>query len=355
MFKSASVVLAGLALVVSSTAVIPSATAAEPTVTPTASTGPVVDVTPTTRWLNAKVRHTEFFSATFEAEAGETRAVATELVVWDAKRTAPSELFLGVTLTCTSPSGKVSSAEGGRNVWPASSDFTIPVALLLKTDVAGTYTCQADVMMCDPGDCTAPTGTGVVKIVTRKMNPRTHSFLEISAALPPWAQSQMVPQQGDVIVQAGQTQTVNWGFDLAESPGSVQVGGVLSMTNCIVDGYPDACAQAKKIAVQGRAVVTLQMKVIQQPTESGVTCASAVATSATGAGKQVITWQQHHAVEAVYIPSFELSDAPGCGTSVNAVVTVTVGKGNAVVLESGDLSKLSSLIYVVPAGSLVEP
>ena len=348
MFKSASVVLAGLALVVSSTAVIPSATAAEPTVTPTASTGPVVDVTPTTRWLNAKVRHTEFFSATFEAEAGETRAVATELVVWDAKRTAPSELFLGVTLTCTSPSGKVSSAEGGRNVWPASSDFTIPVALLLKTDVAGTYTCQADVMMCDPGDCTAPTGTGVVKIVTRKMNPRTHSFLEISAALPPWAQSQMVPQQGDVIVQAGQTQTVNWGFDLAESPGSVQVGGVLSMTNCIEKSYPRVCSGAGKTAIRGSATANVSMKLQQVATTPGTACATATATQGSGVGTTKITWQQHHAVLSIFVPDFTLSEDPGCGQTVQVTVTVKAGKGNALALEAGSKAKITSIMYAIP-------
>lgn len=316
------------------------------------SSGSVMDVTPTTRWLNAKQRHTEFFKASFTAQEGENRYVATELVVWDAKKTAPSELFLGVTLTCTSPSGKQVSAEAGRNVWPANSDFTIPVGVMHTADVSGTYTCIADVMMCDPGDCTAPTGQGIVKIMTRKMDPRNFSFLYISSVLPAWAQAERVPASGDTLVPAGGSTTLSWGFDVTESqPGAVRVGGIISMTDCIEKSYPTTCAKAKKIASQGSAKVTLSLTATQLATESGVTCATATATPANGAGLDVITWQQHHAVYSIYIPDFTLSTAPGCGDTVQVAVKVAVGKGNSVVVESGDKAKWSSTLYAIPGDS----
>lgn len=150
---------------------------------PQASDPSILDVTPLTTVLDARKRHTEFFSLSFQAEAGEVRFVATELVVKDAKRTAPDELFLGVTLSCTSPSGRMTSAEAGRNVWPAGSDFTIPVGFTMQTDAAGLHRCRSDVMMCDPGNCTSPTGTGKVAIVTQKMDPRNFSLLYVSTAL----------------------------------------------------------------------------------------------------------------------------------------------------------------------------
>ncbi len=326
---------------------------APPGVAQADSSGSVRDVTPTTRWLNAKERHTEFFTATFEAEAGEARYVGTELVVWDAKKTAPDEIFLGVTLTCTGPSGKVvAQAEAGRNVWPANSDFSIPVVALAMTKEAGTHTCVADVMMCDPGNCTAASGTGIVKVVTRKMNPREYSFLYISAALPSWAQSKQVPPSGDTLVPSGGKQTLSWGFDVTEAqPGPVRVGGVLSMTNCIEKSYPTACAKAKKTAIQGSATVVLSLTATQLSTESGVTCATVKATPDNGAGKDTITWQQHHAVYQIYIPDFTLSTAPGCGNTVQVSVVVQALKGNSVVVESGSGAKWSSTLYAIPGDS----
>jgi hypothetical protein len=67
--------------------------------------------------------------------------------------------------------------------------------------------------------------------------------------------------------------------------------GVSSMTHCIEKSSPTSCATAK-------------------------------ATAANGAGKDVITWQQHHAVYSIDVPDFTLSTMAGCGISVLVSVTV---------------------------------
>ena len=315
---------------------------------PRASDPATLDVTPLTTVLDARKRHTEFFSASFQAEAGEVRFVATELVVKDAKNTSPNELFLGVTLTCTSPSGRMTSAEAGRNVWPAGSDFTIPVGFTMQTDVEGAHKCQADVMMCDPGNCTSPTGTGRVAIVTQKMDPKDFSFLYVSTALPSWAQSQRVPPGGDRVIKPGTSSTMTGTFDVSQAPGPVRVGAILSMTNCIEKSYPDACKAAGKTAPRGSATGTVSLTLSQDATVPGTTCATVSATPATGAGARKITWQQHHAVFSIYIPDFELSDDPGCGDTVSASVTVKAGKGNAIALEAGSKAKITSVLYAIP-------
>lgn len=331
---------------------VPAALAAQPVV-PTTSDGEVVDVTPTTATLNAKKRHTRFFSASFQAEAGETRYVGTELVVLDAKGTAPNELFVGVTLSCTSPSGRVTSAEAGRNVWPAASSFSIPVAFTFVTDVAGTHSCQATVMMCDPGNCNSPTGKGVVRIVTQKMDPRTYSLLYISTALPAWAQSDRAPASGkDQVVKPGTAYTIKQSFDLSEASDPIRVGGLLSITNCIEKTYPTSCKAAGKTKATGSAKVTLSATLTQVATTPGASCTTAKATGTTGAGKTTITWQQHHAVVGIRIPDLTLSDDPGCSETVNLAITVRVAKGNAAVIEPGSRAKTTSIVYAIPGDAI---
>ena len=315
---------------------------------PQASDPSILDVTPLTTVLDARKRHTEFFEVNFQAEAGEVRFVATELVVKDAKRTAPDELFLGVTLSCTSPSGRVTSAEAGRNVWPAGSDFMIPVGFSMQTDVAGAHKCQADVMMCDPGNCASPTGKGKVAIVTQKMDPESYSFLYVSTALPSWAASTRVPTTGDRLIKAGTSYTMSGSFDVSQAPGPIRVGGIFSMTNCIEKAYPDACKDAGKTKIRGSATGTVSLTLSQVPTVPGTTCSTATASKATGAGPKKITWQQHHAVFTIYIPDFELSDDPGCGQTIDVTVTVKAGKGNAIALEAGSKAKMTSVIYAIP-------
>jgi hypothetical protein len=316
---------------------------------PVTSSGGTVDRTPTTRVLNVADEHTSFFSTTFDADAGESRFVSTGLVVMDAKGTSPNEIFLGVTLLCTSPSGQTTEAEGGRNVWPGGGSFSITVDMMLNTDVAGSYTCQSDVMMCDPGACNGSPGTGKVKIVTRKMNPKEHSFLLVTAALPAWAQAIQEPPGGDQLVAPGKSLVLTETFDVSEDGGqSVEVGAMLSMTNCIEDDYPTACGSAKSVRANGSAKVRLSITAKQLPTEQGVTCATKSGNKATGTGTWTITWQQHHAVDVLWVPDFELSQAAGCGNSVQVQVTVKVLKGNSLVVESGDKAKWSSLVYVVP-------
>jgi len=86
------------------------------------------------------------------------------LVVEDAVNAQPAELFVGMTLTCTSPSGKSRVVETGRTVWPDAASFAIPMAFTFVADSTGTYECQTDVMMCNPGNCTSPTGSGRLRI-----------------------------------------------------------------------------------------------------------------------------------------------------------------------------------------------
>jgi hypothetical protein len=321
---------------------------ATPSAAPAASDPAVRDVTPLTKVLDARKRHTEFFSASFQAEAGEVRFVGTELVVKDANKTAPRELFLGVTVSCKSPSGRVTSAEAGRNVWPAGSDFTIPVGFVMQTDVAGTHRCRSDVMMCDPGNCASPTGTGRVTIVTQKTNPKNFSLLYISTALPAWAQSKRVPVDGDRIIKPGSTYSVSETFDVSEAPGPVRVGAIFSITNCIEKAYPDACRKAGKTSIRGSATATVSLALEQEVTTPGATCATARATQGSGVGATRITWQQHHAVLTAYVPDFVLSTAPGCGQTVNVTFSVKAGKGNALAMESGSNAKVASVLYAIP-------
>jgi hypothetical protein len=348
--KLASFVLPAILVV----AVLPTAgpALAAPGAAPATSSTEVLDVTPTTATLSAKKRHTNFFVASFNAEAGETRFVGTELVVLDAKGTSPNELFLGVTLSCTSPSGRVTTAEAGRNVWPAASSFMIPVGFTFATDVAGVHKCAATVMMCDPGNCTSPTGKGTVRIVTKSMDPRSYSFLYVSTSLPDWASSQRVPSSGDKVVRPGSSFTMSDSFDVTESPGPVRVGGIFSVTNCIEKSYPDACKAAGKTNPRGSASATVSLTVSQEVLTPGTQCATAVATRANGAGPYRITWQQHHAVMAVYVPDFDLTEDPGCGTTVDVTVTVKAGKGNAVVVESGSKAKTTSVLYAIPGDTI---
>ena len=321
---------------------------AEEPVTSRASDPATLDVTPLTTVLDARKRHTEFFSASFQAEAGEVRFVATELVVKDAKNTAPDELFLGVTLSCLSPSGRMTSAEAGRNVWPAGSEFTIPVGFTMQTDVAGVHKCRSDVMMCDPGNCTSPTGTGKVAIVTQKMDPKNFSLLYVSTALPSWAQSDRVPPTGDRLVKSGTSYSMSGTFDVSESPGPIRVGGILSMTNCIEKSYPTICKGAGKTAIRGSATANVSLTLEQVATTSGATCATATATQGSGVGTTRITWQQHHAVLSIFVPDFTLSPDPGCSQTVKVTVTVKAGKGNAIALEAGSKAKVTSIMYAIP-------
>jgi hypothetical protein len=341
--------LSAAALLVAAIAIPTSSAVAAPRVSePRSSDGSVIDVKPTTTTLNAKKRHTDFFVASFNAEAGETRFVGTELVVLDAKGTSPNELFLGVTLSCTSPSGRVTSAEAGRNVWPAGSSFMIPVGFTFATDVAGVHKCAATVMMCDPGNCASPTGTGTVRIVTKSMDPRSHSVLYVSTALPPWASSERVPSSGDKVVKPGTSFTMAESFDLSDAPGPVRIGGIFSITNCIEKAYPTVCKSAGTTKSRGLALATLSLTLEQEVLTPGTQCATAVATRANGAGLYRITWQQHHAVMAVYVPDFDLTEDPGCGTTVDVTVTVKAGKGNALALEAGTKAKATSVVYAIP-------
>lgn len=329
-------------------AAAPASPALAAPVAPAASDPAVVDVTPTTSKLSAKKRHTRFFAASFQAEAGEVRFVGTELVVEDAKNTAPDTLFLGVTLSCTSPSGRVTSAEAGRNVWPAGSDFVIPVSFTFQTDVAGRHTCAAEVMMCVPGNCNAPTGVGVVSIVTQKMNPKSFSLLYVSTALPSWARSVRVPDGGDQLIKPRSAFKGSGTFDVSQTSGPVRVGGIISVTNCIEKSFPTACKGAASTAIRGSARATASLRLTQVATTPGTICATADATRATGAGLTTITWQQHHAILSIFVRDFELSSDPGCSTSIRTDLTIQAGKGNAIVVEPGSKAKISSILYAIP-------
>ena len=319
---------------------------------PGASTGEQLDVKPTKTSLNATQRHTNLFVASFQAQARETRFIGTELVVLDAKGTSPNELFLGVTLSCKSPSGTVTSAEAGRNVWPAGSSFMIPVSFTFVTAETGKYTCSTNVMMCDPGNCTSPTGTGTVRIVTQSMNPKSFSFLYISTALPSWAQSDRVPSSGDQIVKPGGSLPITDTFDASDAAGPVRIGAILSITNCIEKSFPTACKRAGTTNLQGSSTVKLTLTLTQESVPGGSCNNTASATPATGARSSKITWQQHHAVFSIWVPDFELSTADGCGQGVDVKLTVSAGQGNAVVVEAGSKKKATSILYVIPGDTI---
>ena len=97
-------------------------------------------------------------------------------------RHCANELFLGVTLSCTSPSGRVTSAEAGRNVWPAAV-LQHPCRLLLRHRRRRHALVPGDGDDVRPRQLQLPTGKGVVRIVTQEMDPRSYSLLYISTAL----------------------------------------------------------------------------------------------------------------------------------------------------------------------------
>jgi hypothetical protein len=141
-------------------------------------------------------------------------------------------------------------------------------------------------------------------------------------------------------------------IDLNGASDPVRMGGIFSITNCIEKAYPDACAKATKPKVRGSASATITLTVVQETTTPGAKCATATASPGQGAGTQKITWQQHHAVRSVYIPDFDLSEAPGCGTKVDVTVTVKAGKGNALALEAGTKVKATSVLYAIPGDTV---
>lgn len=291
----------------------------------------------------------------FQAAAGETRFAGAVLVVQDAVNTQPSELFVGVTLTCTSPSGKARVVETGRNVWPDAAPFAIPMALTFVTDSAGTYKCQADVMMCDPGNCTSPTGTGRLRIVTSKMNPNRYSLMYVSGPLPAWATNVNMSASGNRVIEPGTTLRMVGSFKVNDLSELVRVGAVFSVSNCIERAYPDVCKKAKKTSIQGSATATVALSLAQRATTPGTTCASAKATEQTGGTSTRITWQMHHAVLATWIDNFKPSTAPGCGTTIDVVMTIRAGSGNAIAVEANSRTKITSLVHTIPGGILPLP
>ncbi len=323
--------------------------------TPTALSGAVVDTEPQSAVLDARQRHTELFEVQFEAAAGETRFAGAVLVVQDAVNTQPSELFVGVTLTCTSPSGKAHVVETGRNVWPDAAPFAIPMGLTFVTDVAGTYKCQADVMMCNPGNCTSPTGTGRLRIVTAKTGPKRYSLMYVSGPLPTWATNVKMSASGNRIVEPGSTLRMVGSFKVNDLSELVRVGAIFSVSNCIEKAYPDVCKKAKKTSIQGSATATVGLSLAQRATTPGTTCASAKATEETGSTSTTITWQMHHAVLATWIDNFILSTAPGCGTTIDVVMTIRAGSGNAIAIEANSRTKITSLVHTIPGGILPLP
>jgi hypothetical protein len=228
----------------------------------------------------------------------------------------------------------------------------IPVGFTFATDVAGVHKCAATVMMCDPGNCASPTGTGTVRIVTKSMDPRSHSVLYVSTALPPWASSERVPSSGDKVVKPGTSFTMAESFDLSDAPGPVRIGGIFSITNCIEKAYPTVCKSAGTTKIRGTALATFSLTLKQEVLTPGTQCATAVATRANGAGLYRITWQQHHVALSIYVPDFDLTDDPGCGTTIDVTVTVKAGKGNALALEAGTKAKATSVLYAIPGDTV---
>lgn len=338
--------LVALAAVLVSMLVSPPALAAEP-----AGPGPVVDDTPAVTVVNAATaRKQEVFSVQVTANAGDRRFVRTDLVVDDVN--LPSGLpgiFLGVSVTCTDPTGATAlDVEGGRNVWKSDAGFDIAVLGMLRSATAGTYTCVTQVMICDPGSCTSPASQGSVTIAEGASGTGQQSQLAVSAALPTWARFVQIPKATDALVNPGKSLAMSKSFTFAGSTGPIAMGSVLSLTNCIVKGYPTACNAAPKMAVQGSAQVTVTLVVTQRSTTAGASCTVARAQAQT----DTITWQEHHAVVDIAIPGLTLSTAPGCAQAVTATTTVSVGSGNSVAVEGGSRKVIQSATYALPGGVL---
>lgn len=316
----------------------------------TVSPGPVTDYTPEVTVINAKQRVTDIFAIQIAANAGDTRFARTDLAI--DKVTGASSLFVGLTITCTNPAGsQVGRAEVGRNVWNSNEDFVLPALLTFKAKTTGTYTCTSSVMLCDPGNCLAPAGSGVVTVLTQKTNPKSFTYGFVSAALPPWALAYQIPKANDTLVNPNKSLTMTKTFDLASATGQIETGSVVSLTNCIVADYPPACDSASKMQVQGSAKVTVTFQVNQVPTVSGAKCAVVKAPSQT----QTITWQEHHAVIDIFIPNLNVKVpvTSSCGTAVNVVTVVKVGAGNSVVVEGGSKNVWESLSYILPPPGMI--
>jgi hypothetical protein len=338
--------LAAAAFVLISLIAVPPVSAAEPV-----GPGPVVDDTPAVTVVNAATaRKQEVFSVEVSANAGDRRFVRTDLVVDDI--TLPSGLpgiFLGVSITCTDPSGATAlDVEGGRNVWRSDAGFDIVVLGMLRSATAGTYSCVTEVMICDPGSCTSPASQGSVTIAEGSSGSGQQSQLSVSGALPAWARFVQIPKATDALVNPGRSLAMAKSFTFAGTTGPIAMGSVLSLTNCIVKGYPAACNAAPRMAVQGSAQVTVTMVVTQKSTTTGASCTVARAQAQT----DTITWQEHHAVIDIAIPSVTLSSAPGCAPAVTATTTVRVGSGNSIAVEGGSRKVIQSATYALPGGVL---
>lgn len=311
------------------------------------ASGPVVDVTPAMKTLDASKgeRQTVFTTSFTAANAGEVRFVGSELVLGN-----PSlRIFVGVTVTCTGPKKFTDSMETGRNLWPKDGTISIPVGMVITTKAAGNHTCETTVFMCDPGECGSSTATGTIPLVTKASGQKTYSVLSITAPLPSWADDALVPGAKDVLAARGSTFSSTSTFDLANASQPVQLGAILSITNCIEPAYPDVCSKAASTAIQGKAKLSLALTVKQVSTTRGTKCATAKASKKTGARGYTITWQQHHAVFAIDIPSFTLSTKSGCGTSVQVTVQIKAKSGNDLAIEGGTRAIPTSVAYVIPA------
>ena len=325
---------------------IPAASAA-----PAPGPGPVIDTSPLTTVVNAaKGRKQKVFSVQVSAQAGDRRFVRSDIDV--SKVTVPAGLagiFLGVSVTCTGPGGATAmDIEGGRNVWKTDSDFDVVVMGTLASKTAGVYTCVTTVMICDPGSCTSPTSSGSVTLVTASGQPSSGSQLAVSGALPAWANAVQIPKATDVLVNPGRSLAISKTFNLSGATAPNAMGAVVSLTNCIVKGYPPAWNAAPKMAVQGSARVTLCFVVTQQASTAGARCAVVRAARQS----QVITWQEHHAVVDISIPAVTLSSAAGCSRTVTATTTVTIGSGNSVAVEGGSKNVVESVTYALPGAVL---
>lgn len=336
----------GVGVIAAAAIVLAGLVGATPAAADTPSPG--VRVTDTSiRSINAATTPSvKVFSADITTgSVGEQRFVSGAIVT----SSATARLFTGVVVSCSGPPGSTTqTAEAGRNVWQRSGRITIPVGFVLSADVPGTWTCTTTVNVCQPGACPSGPAKGRVPLVTGATNA---SFLSVSGALPSWAADSPVPGKRDVRVQPGRTTTSTATFDLSalDDVPPLTVGAVLSVTNCIVAEFPAACGKVPSSAVRRSATAVATLTVTQAGETAGVVCATA-----TQSTRSTITWQQHHAILVVGVPSLTLSEDPGCADRVTVTVTLAAGRGgNPLVLEGGTQSRTTSVAYVVPAGTLV--
>lgn len=323
--------------------------------------GGVEDRTPTVSVLSPDPEPTELFTARFTAQPNERFLVRSILAV----SSATARLFIGQTLSCVGPdAARVDGLEVGRNVDPSVEVGTQVRGFFVVAPTAeGQWTCRTLVRVAEPGasgllhrivrgltGLFRPQVSPTLTLLTAQDTPVRYSQLRVSAPLPEWAQEAR-PTSGPVPVQSGSSATLSTDVTgIPLSVGRVEFTGIVSVTTCIEETYPDACAQVTQRSKRGSSTLLPSFTVTQYG--PGLSCIRRTATASEGAAQQVLTWEEHHGILTFTLPEVRPSSEPGCEGRFRVDVTITVLDGNGVVLEPGVARRPRSLILALPSATL---